>query len=115
MVMHDWAILCLTVAYMCVCVQKSSSQPGSPSTPSALSSGIDHDFTLVDDSLKSFKLCEGVSSSSHSGDVLEAVIVSIPFVRYWCIVCMFCDTSSSIMPLSLVSYSPSLTADTKGC
>ncbi|DBA72452.1 hypothetical protein WJX79_006294 [Trebouxia sp. C0005] len=46
--------------------QKSSSQPGSPSTPSALSSGIDHDFTLVDDSLKSFKLCEGVSSSSHS-------------------------------------------------
>lgn len=46
--------------------QKSSSQPGSPSTPSALSSGVDHDFTLVDDSLKSFKLCEGVSSSSHS-------------------------------------------------
>lgn len=46
--------------------QKSSSQPGSPSTPSALSSGVDHDFTLVDDSLKSFKLSEGVSSSSHS-------------------------------------------------
>ncbi|DBA90178.1 hypothetical protein WJX77_009214 [Trebouxia sp. C0004] len=45
--------------------QKSSSQPGSPSTPSALSSGVDHDFTLVNDSLKSFK-CEGVSSSSHS-------------------------------------------------
>lgn len=46
--------------------QKSFSQPDSPSTPSALSSGIDQDFTLVDDSLKSFKLCEGVSSSSQS-------------------------------------------------
>ncbi len=83
MVMHGWGILCLTVAYMCVCVQKSSSQPGSPSTPSALSSGVDHDFTLVDDSLKSFKLCEGVSSSSHSGVVLKAVTVSITCVRLW--------------------------------
>lgn len=45
--------------------QKSSSQPDSPSTPSAFSSGIDQDYTLVDDSLKSFNL-EGMSSSSHS-------------------------------------------------
>ena len=48
-------------------LQKSSSQPDSPSTPSAFSSGIDQDYTLVDDSLKSFKLGEGMSSSSHSG------------------------------------------------
>jgi len=83
MVMHGWSILCLTVAYMCVCVQKSSSQPGSPSTPSALSSGVDHDFTLIDDSLKSFKLREGVSSSSHSGAALKAVTASITFARLW--------------------------------
>ncbi len=93
---------------MCVWIQKSTSQPGSPSTPSALSSGVDHDFTLVDDSLKSFKLCEGVSSSSHSGTVLKAVIVSITFVRLLCISCTFSDSSSSIMPVSLVSYRPSL-------
>ena len=47
-------------------VQKSFSQPDSPSTPSALSSGVDPDFTL-DDSLRGFRLGEGGSSSSHSG------------------------------------------------
>ena len=41
--------------------------PSSPSTPSNLSSGVDEDFIVVDDSLRSFKLCETFSSSSHSG------------------------------------------------
>ncbi|KAL3144476.1 hypothetical protein ABBQ32_004216 [Trebouxia sp. C0010 RCD-2024] len=45
--------------------QKSFSQPDSPSTPSALSSGVDPDFTL-DESLRGFKLGEGGSSSSLS-------------------------------------------------
>ena len=60
-----WLAVC---SFECLldAMQLSSSQPDSPSTPSAFSSGIDQDFTLVDDSLKSFNL-EGMSSSSHSG------------------------------------------------
>ena len=94
-------------------MQKPVSQPDSPSTPSALSSGIDPDFTL-DDSLRGFKLGDGVSSSSHSGglffgsgcmlDSLLCVVfllVCSPLLDHVCV----CNKWSVFYPLSAEEYS----------
>ena len=56
-----------TLRLFLMCMQNMPVLPSSPSTPSAMSCGVDHGFTLVDDSMKGFKLNESLSSSSHSG------------------------------------------------